>query len=157
MFWYENFWIITLIIILVVYILGKSKHLIAAKLRRIPDSIRQFPPRCNRPFRCNNNNETTITKLTVVLVRLICLFFFRENVRFFFVHCSCEMVPYKHVQIFIIFLDIKRLFIIMMHRTIEIFKINYCKKNWGKCYAFIANINEFSLSFPFLLLIMSQT
>ena len=28
MFWYEDFWIITLIIQPVVYILGKSKHLI---------------------------------------------------------------------------------------------------------------------------------
>ena len=28
MFWHEDFWIITLIILLVVYILGKSKHLI---------------------------------------------------------------------------------------------------------------------------------
>jgi len=28
MFWYEEFWIITLIILLIVYILEKSKHLI---------------------------------------------------------------------------------------------------------------------------------
>ena len=28
MFWYKAFWIITLIILLVVYILGKSKYLI---------------------------------------------------------------------------------------------------------------------------------
>ena len=31
MFRYEDFWIITLIILLIVYILGKSKHLIGVK------------------------------------------------------------------------------------------------------------------------------
>jgi len=40
MFWYKDFWIITLIILLIVYMLGKSKHLIATG-----DSVQCYPMR----------------------------------------------------------------------------------------------------------------